>query len=63
MNGLQNDYLAARSVWCGKLATDCRSKEHRPPIASNRCKSRVSLSLGKEKSHEQHGDLSIRRSS
>jgi len=33
----------------GKLATDCRSKEHRPPISSNRCKSRVSLSLRKEK--------------
>src|SRR6266478_3707353 len=35
-------------------------KEHRPPILSNRCKSRVSLSLRKEKSHEEHRDLSIR---
>src|SRR5260221_8345813 len=36
------------------------SKERRPPISSNRCKSRVSVSLRKEKSHEQHRDLSIR---
>src|SRR5207245_1921415 len=34
-----------------RAATDCRSKEHPPPISSNRCKSRVSLSLRKEKSH------------
>jgi hypothetical protein len=29
-------------------------------ISSNQCKPRVSLSLRKEKSHEEHRDLSIR---
>ena len=31
---------------------DFRWKEHRRPTSSNQCKPRVTLSLGKEKSHE-----------
>jgi enoyl-CoA hydratase/carnithine racemase len=38
-----------KNASCEKLATDCRSKEHRQPISSNQCKTRVNLLLRKEK--------------
>jgi enoyl-CoA hydratase/carnithine racemase len=38
---------------CGKLAMDCRWKEHRLPRSWNQCRPRVNLSLGKENPHEE----------
>jgi len=42
-----------KNASCEKLATGCCSKAHRPPILSNRCKSKVSLLLEKENPHEE----------
>src|SRR6516162_3463592 len=36
---------------------DSHSKERRPPISSNQSNLRVSLSLRKEKSREEHGEF------